>query len=101
MVDEAQYDLFTSYFVPPEPGEGFNVVVHTPQPSSRSLRPFLARSDLAPASQNFVGHSGIKQTCAGTLPMSCHCPTLDMPLERKAATTSGSELVSCGSAGCR
>ena len=30
VVDEAQYDLFTSYFVPPEPGEGFNVVVHTP-----------------------------------------------------------------------
>jgi predicted kinase len=29
-VSEADYDLFTSYFVPPEPGEGFNVVVHTP-----------------------------------------------------------------------
>jgi predicted kinase len=28
-VDEATYDLFTSYFVPPGPGEGFNVVVHT------------------------------------------------------------------------
>jgi predicted kinase len=26
---EADYDLFTSYFVPPEPGEGFNVVIHT------------------------------------------------------------------------
>jgi predicted kinase len=30
VVNEAEYDLFTSYFVPPEPGEGFNVVVHTP-----------------------------------------------------------------------
>jgi predicted kinase len=29
-VSEADYDLFTSYFVPPEPSEGFNVVVHTP-----------------------------------------------------------------------
>jgi predicted kinase len=29
-VSEADYDLFTSYFVPPEPGEGFNVVIHTP-----------------------------------------------------------------------
>ncbi len=28
-VSEAEYDLFTSYFVPPGPGEGFNVVVHT------------------------------------------------------------------------
>jgi predicted kinase len=29
-VSEAEYDLFTSYFVPPGPSEGFNVVVHTP-----------------------------------------------------------------------
>ena len=29
-VSEAEYDLFTSYFVPPGPREGFNVVVHTP-----------------------------------------------------------------------
>ena len=29
-VSEATYDLFTSYFVPPGPDEGFNVVVHTP-----------------------------------------------------------------------
>jgi predicted kinase len=29
-VSEADYDLFTSYFVLPGPGEGFNVVVHTP-----------------------------------------------------------------------
>lgn len=29
-VSEATYDLFTSYFVPPAPDEGFNVVVHTP-----------------------------------------------------------------------
>ncbi len=28
-VSEADYDLFTSYFVPPGPSEGFNVVVHT------------------------------------------------------------------------
>lgn len=27
-VSEAEYDQFTSYFVPPEPGEGFDVVVH-------------------------------------------------------------------------
>ena len=29
-VSEVEYDLFTSYFVPPGPSEGFNVVVHTP-----------------------------------------------------------------------
>jgi len=29
-VSEATYDLFTSYFVPPRPHEGFNVVVHAP-----------------------------------------------------------------------
>ena len=29
-VSEVEYDLFTSYFVPPAPSEGFNVVVHTP-----------------------------------------------------------------------
>lgn len=29
-VSEAEYDLVTSYFVPPAPSEGFNVVVHTP-----------------------------------------------------------------------
>jgi predicted kinase len=29
-VSEADYDLFTSYFVPPGPDEGFNVVVHRP-----------------------------------------------------------------------
>lgn len=28
-VTEAEYDLFTRYFVPPAPGEGFNVIVHT------------------------------------------------------------------------
>ena len=28
-VTEAEYDQFMSYFVPPQPGEGFNVVVHT------------------------------------------------------------------------
>ncbi len=28
-VSEAEYDQFTNYFVPPGPGEGFNVVVHT------------------------------------------------------------------------
>jgi len=29
-VSEAEYDLFTNYFVPPGPNEGFNVVVHRP-----------------------------------------------------------------------
>jgi predicted kinase len=28
-VTEADYDLFTSYFVPPGPREDFNVVIHT------------------------------------------------------------------------
>ncbi len=28
-VSEAEYQLFTSYFVPPQANEGFNVVVHT------------------------------------------------------------------------
>jgi predicted kinase len=28
-VGDAEYDLFTSHFVPPRPDEGFNVVVHT------------------------------------------------------------------------
>jgi predicted kinase len=27
-IREATYDLFTSYFVPPTPDEGFNVVIH-------------------------------------------------------------------------
>ena len=29
-VSDAEYELFTRYFVPPGPDEGFNVVVHTP-----------------------------------------------------------------------
>lgn len=29
-VSDAEYDLFTSHFVPPRPDEGFNVVVHRP-----------------------------------------------------------------------
>jgi predicted kinase len=29
-VSEAEYELFTSHFVPPAPEEGFNVIVHTP-----------------------------------------------------------------------
>jgi predicted kinase len=29
-VNEETYDLFTSYFVPPGPDEGFNVIVHVP-----------------------------------------------------------------------
>jgi hypothetical protein len=29
-VSEENYDLFTSYFVPPGPGEGFYIVRHTP-----------------------------------------------------------------------
>ena len=28
-VSEEEYDLIASYFVPPEPSEGFNVIVHT------------------------------------------------------------------------
>jgi predicted kinase len=28
-VSEADYELFTSYFVRPAPNEGFNIVVHT------------------------------------------------------------------------
>jgi predicted kinase len=31
-VSDADFDLFTSYFVPPGPDEGFNVVVHTVEP---------------------------------------------------------------------
>ena len=34
-VSEENYDLFTSYFVPPGPGEGFNIVVHMPDRPSR------------------------------------------------------------------
>jgi len=29
-VDEATYDVFMQYFVPPAPDEGFNIVVHSP-----------------------------------------------------------------------
>ena|SRR5438128_4444436 len=29
-LDEATYDLFMNYFVPPTPDEGFNVIVHKP-----------------------------------------------------------------------
>jgi len=28
-VTDAEYDQFTRHFVPPGPGEGFNVIVHT------------------------------------------------------------------------
>jgi predicted kinase len=28
-VTDAEYDQFTRFFVPPGPGEGFNVIVHT------------------------------------------------------------------------
>jgi predicted kinase len=31
-VDEATYDLFTSYFVAPTPDEGFHIIVHAPEP---------------------------------------------------------------------
>lgn len=31
-VSDADFDLFTRYFVPPQPAEGFNVVVQTHQP---------------------------------------------------------------------
>jgi predicted kinase len=37
-VSEADYDLFASYFVPPGPGEGFNVVVHTLTRHSAALK---------------------------------------------------------------
>ncbi|MBA1142177.1 ATP-binding protein [Mesorhizobium sp. CCANP35] len=37
-VSEADYDLFTSYFVPPEPDEGFNIVTHTSRADNR-VRP--------------------------------------------------------------
>ena len=29
-VSDAEFDLFTSYFVPPAPAEGFNIIVHSP-----------------------------------------------------------------------
>jgi predicted kinase len=29
-VDDATYDLFTSYFIAPAPDEGFNIIVHAP-----------------------------------------------------------------------
>jgi len=32
-VSDEEYDLFTSYFVPPDPSEGFNVIVHAPIPA--------------------------------------------------------------------
>lgn len=32
-VSEATFDLFMSYFVPPAPDEGFNVIVHAPESS--------------------------------------------------------------------
>lgn len=38
-VSEADYDLFTSYFVRPQPDEGFNIVIHTSSADNR------ARSD--------------------------------------------------------
>jgi predicted kinase len=33
-IDEETFDLFTSYFVLPTPDEGFNIVVHKPEPRS-------------------------------------------------------------------
>jgi hypothetical protein len=32
-VSEVEYDLFTSYFVPPQLSEGFNVIVHAVTPA--------------------------------------------------------------------
>jgi len=32
-VSEEEYDLIASYFAPPEPGEGFNVIIHTVAPA--------------------------------------------------------------------
>ena len=32
-VSEEEYDLIASYFVPPEPSEGFSVIVHTVAPA--------------------------------------------------------------------
>jgi predicted kinase len=43
-VSEAEYDLFTSYFMPPQPSEGFNVIVHT-------LIPAVEIGATAPADQ--------------------------------------------------
>jgi hypothetical protein len=42
-VSEAEYDLFTSYFVPPAPSEGFNVIVHTLTPAFRERAEPLTR----------------------------------------------------------
>jgi hypothetical protein len=36
-VSKAKYDLLTSYFVPPEPSQGFNVIVPTLTPRRRKL----------------------------------------------------------------
>ena len=41
-VTEAEYDLFTSYFAPPAPGEGFNVIVHASTPAFRECAQPLA-----------------------------------------------------------
>src|SRR5258708_21708143 len=45
-VNEAEYDLFTSYFVPPGPDEGFNVISSftDPDPAVEGGRPLLAPS---------------------------------------------------------
>jgi len=41
-VSEAEYDLFTSYFVPPQPDEGFNVIIHILTPAFRERAEPLA-----------------------------------------------------------
>lgn len=44
-VSEAEYNLFTSYFVPPAPSEDFNVIIHTLTPAFRECaEPLVCQS---------------------------------------------------------
>src|SRR5215469_12249431 len=44
-VSDEEYDLFTSYFVPPDASEGFNVIVHAPTPAAQFDTPVRRNRD--------------------------------------------------------
>jgi hypothetical protein len=67
-VSEAEYDLFTRYFVTPEPREGFNVIVRTLTPAGEinALVGHTMGEALSVASRS---RSIAPRSCIGTKPM--------------------------------
>jgi hypothetical protein len=68
-VSEAEYDLFTKYFVTPEPNEGFNVIVHTLTPAAEIDAP-IGRTMGEAVSVASRSQSIAPRSCIGNKPMS-------------------------------